>query len=634
MRAGFRAWLAGLVLCCLAAPGFALDLIEPSSLALTIEAGKLPPIDERVPEDVNIVDLAAAGKAEGRHGGTLRMLMGKQKDTRMVFVYGYARLIALNEELEFVPDILKALEIKDGRQFTLHLRRSHKWSDGHPFTSEDFRYYWEDVATNKEMSPRGLPKKLLVEKMPPKFEVIDETTVRFTWHKPNREFVPWLAGPRPLQIYRPAHYLKEYHANYGDMGKIKALVEAERRRDWVDLHHSRDRWYEMDNPDLPTLQPWMDTTRPPEIRFVFTRNPYYHRVDPEGRQLPYIDDVVVTLGETKIIPAKTGSGESDLQGRYIRLDHYTFLKEGEKRHDYRVDLWKRAQGAHMALFPNLNAADPEWRDLMRDVRFRRALSLAIDRHEINQVVYYGLAREGNNTILAESPLFVPDLQTRWAKYDIKKANALLDEIGLTKRNDDGLRLMKSGRPLIVTVDTAGESTEQVDVLELIRDSWLKIGVKIYTKPAQREVFRQRIVAGQSIMSVWSGISNGIPVASMSPEELAPTNKYQLQWPLWGMWTQSGGKSGERPDLPQVRRLAELHRAWLSASRDEKQTEIWREMLEIHADQVYSIGIVNGTLQPVVVNDRLRNVPRRGFYNWSPGAYFGIYKPDTFWYAAE
>jgi peptide/nickel transport system substrate-binding protein len=166
------------------------------------------------------------------------------------------------------------------------------------------------------------------------------------------------------------------------------------------------------------------------------------------------------------------------------------------------------------------------------------------------------------------------------------------------------------------------------------NSWLKIGVKIYTKPAQREVFRQRIVAGQSIMSVWSGISNGIPVASMSPEELAPTNKYQLQWPLWGMWTQSGGKSGERPDLPQVRRLAELHRAWLSASRDEKQTEIWREMLEIHADQVYSIGIVNGTLQPVVVNDRLRNVPRRGFYNWSPGAYFGIYKPDTFWYAAE
>lgn len=609
-------------------------LIEPPALDKLVRGGNLPPIEKRIPMEPDTIDLAAMGKESGRYGGELRMLMGKQKDTRMMFVYGYARLISLNEKLKYSPDILKSFDVRDGREFTFRLRKGHKWSDGHPFTTEDFRYYWENVANNKELSPRGLPKALLVEKEPPIFEVLDETTVRYTWHKPNREFIPWIAGSRPLEIFRPAHYLKQFHIDFGDKEEVARLVKSERKVDWVDLYVSRDRWYRMDNPQLPTLQPWMDTTKPPAIRFIFKRNPFYHRVDSEGRQLPYIDRVVMSLGETKVIPAKTGTGESDLQARYLRLDHYTFLKEGEKRHDYSVRLWKRGQGANIALYPNLNTADDEWRNLMRDARFRRALSLAINRHEINQVVYYGLAREGNNTILPASPLFRPKLQSAWAEFDLERANALLDEIGLTKRNDEGIRLMPSRRPLIVVVDTAGESTIQVDVLELVHDSWLKAGVKLFTKPAQREVFRKRIVAGQSIMSVWSGISNGIPTESMSPEELAPTSKYQLQWPLWGLWGETNGKMGERPALPEVGRLSELHREWLSALSDEDQNKIWYEMLDIHADQIFTIGIVNSTLQPVVVNNQLRNVPKEAFYNWSPGAYFGIYKPDTFWFAKK
>lgn len=632
MMAAIGAWLTGLLL--LVSSAAAAGLIEPPSLMKRVGSGDLPPIAERVPRDGAVVDLPADGKELGQYGGELRLLMGKQKDTRMMSVYGYARLISLDEKFRFVPDILKSFEVREGREFTLFLRQGHRWSDGHPFTAEDFRYFWEDVATNKKISPHGIPKQLLVEKRPPRFEVINRTTVRYTWHKPNREFIPWVAGPRPLEIYRPAHYLKRFHIDYGDKGEIEALVAAERRRDWADLHSSRDRWYNLDNIELPTLQPWVNTTAPPSVRFVFSRNPFYHRLDANGRQLPYIDRVIMSLGETKLIPAKAGSGEADLQARYLRLDHYTFLKEGERRYDYEIRLWKRAQGAHMALYPNLNAADPEWRELMRDVRFRRALSLAIDRHEVNQVVYYGLAREGNNTILPASPLFRPYLQTAWCAFDLKRANDLLDAIGLTRRNDDGIRLMRSGRPLIITVDTAGESTEQVDALELIRDSWLKAGIKLFAKPSQREVFRQRIVAGQTIMSVWSGISNGIPTASMSPEELAPTSKYQLQWPLWGMWGETGGKTGERPELPEVLRLRELYRAWLEAASDDDQAEAWREMLDIHAGQVFSIGIVNSTLQPVLANNSLRNVPKDAYYNWSPGAYFGIFKPDTFWYAPQ
>jgi peptide/nickel transport system substrate-binding protein len=92
---------------------------------------------------------------------------------------------------------------------------------------------------------------------------------------------------------------------------------------------------EFDNPEMPTLQPWMNITKPPADRFVAVRNPYFHRVDANGRQLPYIDRVVMAVAESKLIPAKTGAGESDLQARDIQFNNYTFLKKGEKTNNYR-----------------------------------------------------------------------------------------------------------------------------------------------------------------------------------------------------------------------------------------------------------------------------------------------------------
>ena len=165
MRVGLSAWLFSLVL--FALPALAAPLIEAPSLINEVESGSLPPIAKRVPEAPAIVDFAAAGKEAGRYGGDLRFLMGKQKDTRMMTVYGYARLVALDENLRFVPDILRKFEVREGREFTLYLRPGHKWSDGTPFTAEDFRYYWEDMATNKQVSPRGLPKALLVDRKQP-----------------------------------------------------------------------------------------------------------------------------------------------------------------------------------------------------------------------------------------------------------------------------------------------------------------------------------------------------------------------------------------------------------------------------------------------------------------------------------
>src|SRR3546814_15344776 len=124
---------------------------------------------------------------------------------------------------------------------------------------------------------------------------------------------------------------------------------------------------------------------------------------------------------------------------------------------------------------------PAWRQLFRDVRFRRALSLAINREEINKVLFYGLAIPGNNTMLPESPLGSEELRHRWATFDLAKANALLDELGL-ERGSDGIRTLPDGRPLAIVVTPAGQSTEAPAVLQLINDTSRKAGTKPNNPP--------------------------------------------------------------------------------------------------------------------------------------------------------
>lgn len=605
--------------------------IETPALAEEVAAGRLPPVERRLPAAPSVVALAGNGLAPGRHGGELRLLMGRAKDVRLMVVYGYARLVGYDPGYRLVPDLLEDVEVEEGRIFTLRLRPGHRWSDGHPFTSEDFRYYWEDVATNESLAPFGPPRTYLAGGGPPRFEVLDGRTVRYTWPRPNPFFLPALAGARPEPLYAPAHYLEAFHARYTGEDALEKLARREGKRNWAAVHTSRFRPYKNTNPDLPTLQPWVNTTAPPSQRYVFVRNPWFHRVDTNGRQLPYVDRVVVNVADGKLIPAKTGAGESDLQARHLSFNDYTFLKQSEKRNAKRVRLWETTRGAHVALYPNLNVEDPGWRALLHDVRFRRALSLAIDRHEINQVVYFGLATEGNDTVHAKGPLYEEAYRKRWAEFDPDAANALLDEIGLVHRNGEGIRLMPDGRALEIIVETAGEDTEQTDVLELVGWTWKEAGIKLFSKPLQREVFRNRIASGQTVVSVWSGLENGLPVPDMSPRELAPTSQDQYQWPRWGRYYETAGASGEAPALAPARELAALSRGWLSAPDTAARRAIWKRMLEIRADNVFSIGIVSGVPQPVVVDARLRNVPEKGIYNWDPGAHFGIYRPDTFWF---
>ena len=583
----------------------------------------------RLPTDPRIIDLPALGRSTGRRGGSIRQLITGQRDIRFMTINGYARLIGYDMDLNLQPDILRACEVVEDRMFTFHLRAGHRWSDGSPLTSEDFRYYWQDVLLNKKLKKGGLPPELLANDLGPAFEVIDALTVRYTWADPIPGFLPRLAGASPLVMVLPAAYMKQFHADYADEASLAALVEQQRVDDWKDLHTKMSRTYRPENPDLPTLDPWRNTTLPPAEQFVFERNPFFHRVDQAGTQLPYIDRVLLNVSSAEIIASQTGAGQSDLQMVGLDFVDYTFLKAAEKRHPVKVALWERTQGSRVALVPNLNCADPVWRAVMQDIRVRRALSLAVARHEVNMVSFFGLANEAADSVLPGSALFKPEYAAAWASYDPEQANALLDAAGLDKRRL-GIRLLPDGRPMNIIIESTGESTVETDVLELITDHWREVGVALFIRVSQRDIFRSRALAGDIIMSAWGGMDNGVPTADMSPAALAPTGEDLLAWPLWGAHYVSHGEAGEAPSMPEAQAQLARYEAWLRSKTHAERTAIWHEMLAAHADNVFSIGLVNASLQPVLWSSRLQNVPEKGLYGFDPTSYLGVYLPDTFW----
>ncbi|MBU8872276.1 ABC transporter substrate-binding protein [Reyranella sp. MMS21-HV4-11] len=630
-----RALTATLLLALLGGPALAADPLpamkETPMFADQVKSGALPPVDKRIPQQPWVVKEFAGGDGPGRQGGQINTLIASARDTRLMTVYSYTRLIVYDDKFKLKPDILESYEEKDGREFTFKLRAGHRWSDGQPFTTEDFRFFWEDVASNKDLSSGGPNVELLVDGQPPKVEIIDPLTIRYTWDKPNPYFIESQARAAPLFLFRPAHYLKKFHAKYTPEAEILKSARGA-QQSWVSIYRRLDVMYPNDNIDMPTLNPWVGITPSPAQRFVYLRNPYYHRIDEKGQQLPYVDRMIFTVAATNLVPAKAGLGEADLQPRYLNMRDYTFLQKSAQTSGMNVRLWEAGSGSQLALYPNLTANDPEWRKLMRDVRFRRALSLAIDREELNQVVYIGLAKPSNNTIMPRSELFKPEYATKWADYDPKLANKLLDEIGLTKKDSQGFRLLPNGRPATIVVEHASEETEDNDTLALIADNWKKIGIKMLSKPQTRDNLRLRTSSGEALMTAFAGVVTAAPTPNTSPKEFAPTMLGSLQWSRWGMFVESKGKQGEKCDLASACKLLDYVKEWETGATVEDRRKAWDKILTSNADEVFSIGTVNGVRQPIVVGPKIRNVPKEAYYAWDPGGYIGLYQPDTFWVA--
>ena len=600
-----------------------------------VKKGDLPPIAERIPDTPIIVDLEAKGRSFGTPGGTLRTMITRTKDVRQMVVYGYARLVGYDENYELRPDILRDFDVEEGRIFTLHLRPGHRWSDGAPFTSEDFRYWWEHVANNPELSPAGPPEIMRVRGEVGTMRFPDAQTVVVEFPHPNPRFLPALAQASPPFLYRPSHYLKPFHAAFNTPKEMQEMIDELRVRSWAPLHNKLDNMYKFDNHELPTLQPWIPATTGTASRYLFVKNPYFHRIDARGVQLPYIDIVEMSVVGSGLVAAKANAGETDLQARGLDFRDTSILKKGEADGSpYRTYLWSNGAASQIAIYPNLNFNDPVWREVIRDVRFRRALSMGIDRTIINRALYFGLGKEGGMTALAASPLFAPENLSKWAIYDPDTANLMLDEMGLQTRNKAGYRLLPDGRPMEFVIETAGERQEVENALAIITDTWRDLGVKLVMRPLDRDILRNRVFSGVTMASVWFGWDNGIPQAYTPPTYLAPTDQVFFAWPKWGQHYQTRGAAGEAADMEPARKLLDLNRRWAETRDLSIRTRIWEEMLAIHADQQFGIGVLSEAPQPVVVSKRLRNVPELGKWAWDPGAHFGVHRVDEFYFADD
>lgn len=298
---------------------------------------------------------------------------------------------------------------------------------------------------------------------------------------------------------------------------------------WFELFRAKNnnnRWYLV--PGRPTLEPWVATTSPSAAQFVMERNPYYYKVDPEGNQLPYIDKIVFNLTENKeVINLKAMTGEIDFQFRHIQASNYTVLKENEDKENYRILEYLRDLESDCIITLNISHKDPAVRQVIGDKRFRIALSYAINREEINELAYGGLAGEPRQASpFPESPYFLPEFAYAYIEYDPDQANALLDEMGLTERDGDGFRLRPDGETMTLTIEYAPVFGPWNDVAELTKEYWENIGIKTAMKPIERSLWQERYEANELEVSMWSGTAGMMPLTW--PRYYVPTGG-QVLW---------------------------------------------------------------------------------------------------------
>jgi peptide/nickel transport system substrate-binding protein len=587
---------------------------ESPILAELVKQGKLPPVDKRLPDDLLVVE---PYEEIGQYGGTWHTV---EVGNLPLIILQYEPLLRWDDpgargekgKVKIVPNLAKKWEVsRDSKIFTIYLRKGVKWSDGQPFTADDIIFWFEDRLLNKDLTPILPPWITAGGEV--KVKRIDDYTIQFSFSSPNTLFIEALASVTSMGIVRsPKHYLKQFHPKYVSMDKLNSMAKESGFPTWYQLFLNRADL--MANPELPVLSAWRLTTKPGSQREIAERNPYYWKIDPAGNQLPYIDRVVLErVNNPATTLMKALSGEIDWQYYMVGgLSDYPVLVENREKGGYDVARNVPIDGlAAVALFINQNVKDPKLRELFRNRNFRLALSLAINRDEINQLLYLGRSKNINLALMESSFYYSPkqlEYATKYVRYDPKKANALLDQTGLKKRDKDGYRLFPDGSPLIIVVEHHfSPNTYQGDTPELIAKYLNAIGLKVIIKPATWNLLYERIQTSEHQI-LCSNIMGGFnPI--WDPQLFLVYPSHSCKWaPLWFQWFDSGGKKGEEPP-PEVKKLMDIHKAALRATNVETKTKLITEALRIHNENLWIIGVTTYPGDNLVIKKNLRNTPR-------------------------
>src|SRR5258707_2540636 len=585
---------------------------EAPALAELVKAGKLPPVDKRLPENPLVVPVV---EKVGEYGGVWRRAFLGPADANNYVRVVYDSLFRCSPDgAKIEPKIAESAEPSaDFKTWTIKLRKGSKWSDGQPFTADDILFWYNEVLLNKELTP-SLPGWIKnADGSAAKVEKVDDSTVRFTYAAPATLFLTAVANQdgadRTFAMFLPAHYLKKFHPTYTPKAEVEAAAKAAGFKTWTELFANKNAPPE--NPERPTMAAWAPASRASDPVFTLRRNPYFVGVDKDGNQLPYLDEVRFTyFADVQALNLAAIAGNFDMQERHIVMTNYPVLKDQEKTGKYKVITWPTFGGADAVIAINQTyTADPVMGKVMATKDFRVALSLAINRDQIKESVFLGLGEPRQPVPAPWHPYYPGD---EWARkgtaFDKAQANKLLDGIGLTKKDGNGIRLLPSGKPATIEISVVPAFGAWPDVALLVSKDWEAVGVKTIVQIRERALHFKMNENNELMAEIWNEDTRAFPYPGNA--KVDPRNAPILTMgPLWLRWYATGGKDGMEPP-PEMKRIVEIVDKARTVGPDE-QVKLSQELYRNWAENVYEIGTVGLTpmVQGVVVaNVKFRNVP--------------------------
>ena len=601
---------------------------EAPELTARVTAGEIPPVEQRLPKEPLVL---VPMEKVGQYGGSMRVgSVGFTGWTDFTDARWPGLLRYSADTAQVLPYLTKGYELSaDGKTITLHFREDHKWSDGSPFTLEDVLFWWEDQILNDELTPTK-PGRWMSGGELAQFEKIDDTTLRIRFAESNPAAVFTIAHHHGRQnaFYQPSEYLKNWHIEHNS--EANAVAKKEGYDSWWEaFNFHRTYGPQQTDTGLPVVAAWaLDTVAPTHRTFV--RNPYYLAVDTAGNQLPYIDSITRSLvGDAETLKLQVVAGEFDINWREVSGDDYPLLLKNQESAGYRVALVKYP-GHLVFLAFNQTSKDPAKREIFQNVAFRRAMSMAINRDEINEIVFAGQGVPSAVTPDASTSFYKQGWESAWAQFDPDHANRLLDEIGLAERDDSGFRLRPDGEKLVVIIEYQ-ERGPRTPTLELIKEYWDAVGVQTELKPLERTFYFTRINAAEHDVGVWH-----LDAALEGPLLASKNGSINFAGGIgagveWIKWRDTQGQSGEEPPEEVKEWFEGTDKFVVLPQGSPEYIELGQELFDWFIDQVHLIGTVTDIRQPIVLNKDLRNVGLDGgVYTWD-SLYVYSYLPEVWFF---
>ncbi|MCR8723510.1 ABC transporter substrate-binding protein [Frigidibacter sp. ROC022] len=594
---------------------------EAPELAAMVAKGDLPPLAERIGENPMVVTPA---DRIGSYGGMWRRgLRGSSDHNGILRCVGNNGLTRWDMDFTKVePNVAAGWDVSDdARTFVFHLRKGMKWSDGQPFTADDVVFSIEDCVKNPELYS-SVPSILTSGGKPATVTKIDDETVQFQFEEPYALFLEQLATPlgqHPTLFCK--HYASQFLPKYND--KLDDMVKAEGLSSWADLFRAKNgdieipsRWA---NPEKPVLDPWV--VEEPYVggatRVIVKRNPYFWQIDTEGNQLPYLDGINFGISQdVESLMLDVISGKIDLQERHINsLANKPTLAANTEKGDYHLMELVPSSANVCSIYLNMCHKDPKMRAIFEQKDFRVAMSLAMDREEIIDLIYLGQSEPYQTGPRPSHPWYFEKLSRQFTERDLDKANALLDGIGLDKKDGSGMRLRPDGEKLFFSVDVIPTLyPDLVDVLELVKSHWAEIGVDIKVNSIERALYYSRGDANDHDAQVWPGPGGLDPMFDPRDYFAAHTQGSRYAVP-WAQWYVSNGTQGEEPPESQKQRMKLYDQAKATVDLEERG-RLMHQLFELTADAFETVGVCLGVNTFGVCRNNFLNTPKREPDSWT------------------